>query len=102
MPIKSTKQNWSVGEIINVGFMKGFKIEEICAVKDFLPDIYILSRNGKWYEFIPHNRLTQTQNCRECTYKDHNTSKEHWCYMFGARVFDGCGQFNRSIQISIL
>jgi hypothetical protein len=56
--IKNSKQNWNIGEMVNVGFMK-LKVLEIKQVYDYLPDIYILEnpKNGKKYEFIPHNGL---------------------------------------------
>lgn len=55
--INRTKQNWSIGEIVKVGFMK-LKVLSARAEKDGLPDIYTLeAENGKKYEFIPHNGL---------------------------------------------
>jgi hypothetical protein len=57
--INNSKQNWSIGNLVKVGFMT-LKVLEVKAVKDYLPDIYILEnpKNGKRYEFIPHNGLT--------------------------------------------
>ena len=55
--ISRTKQNWSIGEWVKVGFMK-LKVVGARAEKDGMPDIYSLeSANGKKYEFIPHNGL---------------------------------------------
>lgn len=55
--INKTKQNWSIGEWVKVGFMK-LKVTGMRAEYDMLPDIYELeSANGKKYEFIPHNGL---------------------------------------------
>lgn len=55
--ITRTKQNWSVGEWVKVGFMK-LKVVSARAEKDGMPDIYtLISENGKKYEFIPHNGL---------------------------------------------
>jgi hypothetical protein len=60
MAITNSKQDWTPGSIVSVGFLKlrvlGFK-----AVKDSMPDIYTLeSMDGrKLYEFIPHNGLTR-------------------------------------------
>ena len=58
--ITHSKQNWQVGNIVNVGFLK-LKIKDIKAVVDGLPDIYYLeSIDGKkHYEFIPHNGLAR-------------------------------------------
>lgn len=55
--IKITKQDWSIGEWVKVGFMK-LQVINIRAEKDGLPDIYeLVSVSGKKYEFIPHNGL---------------------------------------------
>lgn len=56
--ICGSKQNWSIGSMVKVGFMV-LKVLEVKAVKDCMPDIYILEnpKNGKRYEFIPHNGL---------------------------------------------
>ena len=55
--VKNTKQNWSKGEWVKIGFMT-LRVEAVRAVKDGMPDIYTLSSNsGKKYEFIPHNGL---------------------------------------------
>lgn len=55
--IINTKQNWSIGNIVKVGFMK-LEVVAVEAIKDGMPDIYTLkSSNGKMYEFIPHNGL---------------------------------------------
>lgn len=55
--VTRTKQNWSVGEWVKVGFMK-LQIIGMRAEYDGLPDIYeMVSATGKKYEFIPHNGL---------------------------------------------
>ena len=55
--ITRSKQNWSIGEWVKVGFMK-LKVTGSRAEKDGMPDIYSLeSSSGKKYEFIPHNGL---------------------------------------------
>lgn len=52
-----SKQDWSIGNWVKVGFMK-LKVMGTRAEKDGMPDIYELeSENGKKYEFIPHNGL---------------------------------------------
>jgi len=57
--INNSKQSWSIGSMVKVGFMT-LKVLEVNAVKDGLPDIYILEnpKTGKKYEFIPHNGLS--------------------------------------------
>lgn len=60
--ISCSKQDWSVGKTVRVGFLT-LKVEKVVAVKDGLPDIYYLTdeRNGREYEFIPHNGLTRIE-----------------------------------------
>lgn len=56
--IKNSKQDWSIGSTVKVGFLT-LKVIAVRAEKDYLPDIYTLeSAKGKKYEFIPHNGLT--------------------------------------------
>jgi len=56
--INSTKQDWSIGNIVKVGFMK-LEVIAVTAIKDGMPDVYTMkSAKGKMYEFIPHNGLT--------------------------------------------
>lgn len=55
--IRKTKQNWTVGSTVKVGFMV-LTVTGIRAERDGMPDIYdMVSANGKKYEFIPHNGL---------------------------------------------
>jgi hypothetical protein len=58
--VKHSRQNWSVGSVVKVGFMT-LRVLGAVAVKDGLPDIYTLeSLDGrKQYEFIPHNGLVR-------------------------------------------
>jgi hypothetical protein len=58
--IKNTKQDWSIGSVVKVGFLK-LKVESVRAEYDGLPDIYTLASlcGNKQYEFIPHNGLTR-------------------------------------------
>ena len=60
MAITNSRQDWSTGSIVNVGFLK-LRVISCEAVIDGLPDIYTLeSLDGrKHYEFIPHNGLTR-------------------------------------------
>ena len=68
--ITNTKQDWSIGKLVNVGFLKGLKVIAYRTEYDGLPDIYTLeAKNGNLYEFIPHvglSRINQT------LYNDHN------------------------------
>ena len=60
MAITNSKQDWTTGAIVKVGFLK-LRVISCEAVIDGLPDIYTLeSLDGrKHYEFIPHNGLTR-------------------------------------------
>ena len=60
MAITNTKQDWSIGSVVKVGFMQ-LRVLGVEAINDFLPDIYTLeSLDGrKRYEFIPHNGLNR-------------------------------------------
>lgn len=59
--IKNSKQDWSEGSAVKVGFMT---LVVVCAVKtpgDYAPDAYLLRNvNGtKLYRFVPHLGLTE-------------------------------------------
>ena len=56
--ITKTKQDWTPGNIVKVGFLR-LRVLGARAVKDGLPDIYTLeSVNGTVrYEFIPHHGI---------------------------------------------
>ena len=58
--VKRTRQNWSVGSVVKVGFLS-LRILGVRAVVDGLPDIYTLESldGSKQYEFIPHNGLVR-------------------------------------------
>ncbi len=61
MPITRTKQDWSVGSEVKVGFLKlrvtGFRPTP----GDYAPDAYELESldGSKQYEFVPHMGLTR-------------------------------------------
>jgi hypothetical protein len=54
--IKRTKQNWSEGKQVKVGFLT-LTVITSADIYDGMPDKYLLERNGAYYEFIPHNGL---------------------------------------------
>ncbi len=60
MAITKSKQDWTPGNEVKIGFMR-LRVVGVRAVKDWLPDIYTLeSLDGtKKYEFIPHNGLSR-------------------------------------------
>jgi len=60
MAIQRSKQDWSNGSIVRVGFME-LRVLGVQDVYDGLPDIYTLeSLDGeRTYEFVPHNGLNR-------------------------------------------
>jgi hypothetical protein len=57
--IKNSKQQWEVGQSVKVGFLTLTVMEKVPTPGDYLPDAYILARNGVYYNFVPHNGLTR-------------------------------------------
>lgn len=58
--ITNSKQNWDVGQQVNVGFMKGLTVlAKIMTPGDYAPDAYVLARGAHYYTFVPHNGLTK-------------------------------------------
>ena len=60
MAIKNSKQDWTPGALVKIGFMALEVVECIPTPGDFLPDDYRLwnPKNGKQYTFTPHNGLS--------------------------------------------
>jgi hypothetical protein len=60
MAITRSKQNWSIGATVKVGFLT-LRVLSVEAVVDGMPDIYTLESldGSKLYEFIPHNGLNR-------------------------------------------
>jgi hypothetical protein len=54
--ITKSKQNWSIGSNVKVGFISGI-VKDILQIVDYLPDIYIIERPNALYKFIPHNGI---------------------------------------------
>lgn len=59
--ISNSKQNWQVGEIVSVGFLKLRVTAKEPTPGDYMPDAYILCGLGdkadRKYRFVPHNGL---------------------------------------------
>lgn len=57
--ITNSKQNWEVGEIVNVGFLRGLMVvKKEPTPGDFAPDAYILvAKGGARYRFVPHKGI---------------------------------------------
>lgn len=55
--INNTKQNWTIGKQVKVGFMTLTVRQAIATPGDYAPDAYILSNasNTQLYKFVPHN-----------------------------------------------
>lgn len=67
--IREKNQDWQVGSKVTCGFMRDLEVTEIKATPgDYLPDAYLLEKNGKFYEFVPHNgikRIELSDVCRD-------------------------------------
>jgi hypothetical protein len=61
--ITKTKQNWSMGQTVKVGFMTLMVAGSKETPGDFKPDAYLLeSSKGIFYAFVPHNGLSRLDN----------------------------------------
>jgi hypothetical protein len=60
MAIIHSKQDWTPGQLVNVGFLR-LRMVRVEAVFDGKPDIYTLESldGSKRYEFIPHMGITR-------------------------------------------
>jgi hypothetical protein len=57
--ITNSKQNWTVGQSVKVGFLTLTVKAAIATPGDFAPDAYILVNDTgtQLYKFVPHNGL---------------------------------------------
>jgi hypothetical protein len=57
--INKTKQDWTVGNTVKVGFLALVVCSAVATPGDYMPDAYILSNKAadKFYVFVPHNGL---------------------------------------------
>lgn len=57
--IRNSKQNWTVGSTVKVGFLTLIVKAAIATPGDGLPDVYFLSNSAgtKLFEFTPHKGL---------------------------------------------
>lgn len=57
--INKTKQDWTVGQSVKVGFLTLVVCAAVATPGDYKPDAYILSNKtaDKFYVFVPHNGL---------------------------------------------
>jgi uncharacterized small protein (DUF1192 family) len=58
--IKNTKQDWTAGKTVKVGFLALVVLAAVPTPGDFMPDAYLLvnKESTKLYKFVPHNGLT--------------------------------------------
>jgi hypothetical protein len=57
--IKNSKQAWTVGQAVKVGFMTLTVVTPVAARGDGLPGAYILTNGSQFFSFIPHNGLSK-------------------------------------------
>lgn len=59
--ISNTKQNWTIGATVKVGFMTMVVKAAIVTPGDYAPDAYILANQTgtQLYKFVPHNGLVK-------------------------------------------
>ncbi|MBT2299230.1 hypothetical protein J7E70_02015 [Variovorax paradoxus] len=57
--INRSKQAWTVGSTVKVGFMSLVVVAAVATPGDFAPDAYVLSSTKCFYKFVPHNGLVK-------------------------------------------
>ncbi len=58
--ITRSKQNWEIGQQVNVGFMKDLVVvAKVPTPGDSAPDAYVLVRGTTFYSFVPHNGVSK-------------------------------------------
>lgn len=57
--ITNSRQHWTIGSTVKVGFLRLRVIAAIATPRDYRPDQYALeSLDGtKWYRFTPHHGI---------------------------------------------
>ena len=55
--ITKTRQNWTTGQVVKVGFLSLVVKAAVATPGDYLPDAYILANQAgtQLYRFVPHN-----------------------------------------------
>lgn len=59
MPVTTSRQEWSIGSIVKVGFLH-LRVDALEPTPgDYMPDRYLLTdeRTGRRYAFVPHYGL---------------------------------------------
>ena len=60
--ITKSAQKWEIGQIVNVGFIKGLVVKERVATPgDYRPDLYVLwaPASNRFYSFVPHSGIVR-------------------------------------------
>jgi hypothetical protein len=66
MPITHTRQNWTPGETVKIGFLKLKILNILPTPGDYRPDKYILTDGkGNIFEFVPHYGLEKVHAARK-------------------------------------
>ena len=63
-----TKQNFAIGQIVSIGFVKGLVVKaKVATPGDYRPDLYALYQpaSNRWYSFVPHNGIVRCANFEE-------------------------------------
>lgn len=57
--INKSKQDWTPGKVVKVGFLQLEVIRSLATPGDYLPDAYLLvnAARTQLYKFVPHNGL---------------------------------------------
>lgn len=57
--VSNSKQNWTVGSTVKVGFLSLTVVAAVATPGDYAPDAYILANAAgtQLYRFVPHNGL---------------------------------------------
>ena len=68
MAITHSKQNWTVGETVKVGFVTGLEVIKLIPTPgDYAPDAYVLwqASNNRFYQFVPHKGLSRRASLQD-------------------------------------
>ena len=61
---RKAKQNWQVGETVQVGFLRLRILAKVATPGNFLPDQYALTNadGSRFYRFVPHNGCERVES----------------------------------------
>lgn len=68
MTHRPTKQAWTIGSTVKIGFVVGLEVlQKIATPGNYAPDHYVLRQQstGRIYKFIPHNGLSRCASIAE-------------------------------------